>query len=439
MTDVKIAKIEDFSSNSSICDSELGKGVNDNGYDIDRSNGGSSWFAYYNLVCLTLGTGMLGLPSAVSQGGWGAVALIIGALVMSTYGGVILQPAMYRGKNRRLNSYKELGNEAFGKIGGWLSFFFITWVVLGTPVLYLVLSAQNLDQLCKGTAGELGTFKWTIVWAVVVGIPYIFIKTMNNIAWVSAFGMVAMIVTIIITVVLSGVDYPNQLNNHHDNVVWDGFPIALSTIAFSAGSNTVYTSVEGSMKTPKQWPKVIIGCLSTCSIFYLMLAISGYYVYGINVLNPVYNSVPDGPARSVAIVLVTINVIVSCPILLVSFALEVEDMLNITVERFGKKKEFLIRAAFRTAVMVFITAVGILIPFFGLLMSLIGAFANSSIVFILPVLFYWRLTGFRNKNIIELAWNFLILIFGFVAMIFGTWASIEDLIKEFKNGYTYSI
>ncbi|KAI7852392.1 transmembrane amino acid transporter protein-domain-containing protein [Circinella umbellata] len=408
-------------------------------YDIDRSNGGSSFNGYYNLVCLTLGTGMLGLPSALSQGGWGAVALIIGALIMSTYGGVILQPAMYRGKNRRLNSYKELGNEAFGKVGGWLSFFFIAWVILGTPVLYLVLAAQNLNQLCAGTPGEIGTVVWTIIFAVIVAIPYIFIKTMNNIAWVSAFGMVAMIVTILITVVLTGIDAPNQLDNHHDNVVWEGFPIALSTIAFSAGSNTVYTNVEGSMKKPKNWPKVVIASLGTCSVFYLLLAISGYYVYGVNVLNPSYNSTPDGPARTVAIILVTINVIVSCPILLVSFALEVEDMLNINVEKWGKTKEFIIRAVFRTSVMVFVTAVGILIPFFGLLMSLIGAFANSSIVFILPVLFYWKLTGFRNKNPIELAWNFLILVFGLVAMIFGTWAAVEDLVAEFKNGYEYNL
>ena len=103
---------------------------------------------------------------------------------------------MYRGKNRRLNSYKELGNEAFGKVGGWISFFFIAWVILGTPVLYLVLAAQNLNQLCVGTAGEIGTLAWTVIFAVVVAIPYIFIKTMNNIAWVSAFGMVAMIITV---------------------------------------------------------------------------------------------------------------------------------------------------------------------------------------------------------------------------------------------------
>ena len=89
--------------------------------------------------------------------------------------------------------------------------------------------------------------------------------------------------------------------------------------------------------------------------------------------------------------------------------------------------------------MGFVAAVGILISFFDLLVSLFGALANASIVFILPVLFYWRLTGFRNKHIIELLWNCLILLFGSVAFIFGLWAAIEDLIDTFKNGYDYRI
>ena len=53
-----------------------------------------------------------------------------------------------------------------------------------------------MNQLCAGTAGELGRLKWTIIWCVVVAIPYIFIKSMNNVAWTSALGMVAIMGTV---------------------------------------------------------------------------------------------------------------------------------------------------------------------------------------------------------------------------------------------------
>ena len=79
---------------------------------------------------------------------------------------------------------------------GYVSFFFTTWIYLGTPILYLVLAAQNLNQLCAGTAGEIGRLPWTIIWCVVDGIVLIFIKSTNNVAWTSALGMVAIMATV---------------------------------------------------------------------------------------------------------------------------------------------------------------------------------------------------------------------------------------------------
>ncbi|KAG2220852.1 hypothetical protein INT45_010914 [Circinella minor] len=391
---------------------------------------------------MTLGTGMLGLPAAVKDGGWGALALIIGAYFMSCYSGVVLQKAMYKGKGNRLSSYKELGDEAFGTFGGWVSFFCLSWMLIGTPILYLVLAAANMNQLCAGTAGEIGVFKWTIIWSVIVGIPYIFVKSMKEIALSSALGALTMIVTILITIVLAGIDAPNKLENvHHDNVIWEGFPTALSTISYAAGSNLIYINVEASMKTPKHWPRVVFGTLTTCQIIYLALCISCYYIYGADILSPVYNSTPSGIARMIAIIMVTLHVVTACPLLLVSFALDCENLMNITVERYGgsKKKELLVRACFRTGIMIFVAVVGILIPFFDVLMSLLGALSNSALVFILPVAFYWKLDGFRNKKIYELAFGALTLLYGLVALVFGTWSAVEALVDTFANGYKYQI
>ncbi|KAI9272668.1 transmembrane amino acid transporter protein-domain-containing protein [Phascolomyces articulosus] len=439
MATTKIAKFNDAistSTNSSgVEDFEFGK----SGYDVDRTNGSSAWFAYFNIVCLIAGTGMLGLPLALKKGGWAGLVMLILAWWMSSYTGVIMQACMYKGKNRRLSSFKEIATESFGAIGGWVSFFFTTWIYIGTPILYLVLAASNLNQLCEGTAGEIGTLAWTIIWCVVVGIPYIFAKSLNNVAWTSFMGLFAVMVTILITIVLAGIDAHNHTGSHKDDIIWEGFPVALATMSFSFGANVVYPNIEGSMKNPKRWPIVLVGAMCLCAVMYIAISVCGYYIYGTDVVSPIYNSVPPGPARIVAIVLITINSVVSAPILLISFALDVEDMLNISVERFGKTKEFLVRAALRSSIMVFVAAVGILIPFFDLLMSLLGAFANCAIVFVFPVLFYWRLTGFRNKPIYELAWNFLIILVGLVGLIFGTKTAIEDLIAAFSDGYDYKI
>lgn len=39
-------------------------------FGIDRSNQASSFTAFFSVVCVVAGTGALGLPYALSQGGW---------------------------------------------------------------------------------------------------------------------------------------------------------------------------------------------------------------------------------------------------------------------------------------------------------------------------------------------------------------------------------
>lgn len=52
--------------------------------DVDRTHAGSSWTAYYNIVCVVAGTGTLGLPYSLRQGGWIGILILFLAWFMST-------------------------------------------------------------------------------------------------------------------------------------------------------------------------------------------------------------------------------------------------------------------------------------------------------------------------------------------------------------------
>ncbi|KAL9554381.1 hypothetical protein MBANPS3_002826 [Mucor bainieri] len=401
--------------------------------DVDRSQAGSSFLAYFNVVCVVAGTGTLGLPYALRLGGWIGILILVLAWTMSVYTGTLLIRCLYANGKRRLSTYKEIATTCFGTVGGWVTFFFNAWILLGAPILYIVLSGSNLNELCKGTAGEIGTLPWSIISCVIVAIPFILVKSMKEVAWMSALGAVATLIVVIICLVVACIDKKTLGEVHHDAVIWPQFPIALSTISFSFGGNVVYPHVEASMKKPKDWPKVVAAGLSTCAALYFLSAVPGYLVYGDTVKSPVYESISDGVPKIIAIVVMTFHVLTATPILLTSFALDVEEMLNVTVERFGKVKEFLIRASLRILTVVFVGVIGAVIPHFDDLMSLIGSFANCGLIFIFPIVFYFRLTGFRNKPIYEIAWCCLTILMGLVGLIFGTISSIENLIADFKN------
>ncbi|KAG2199101.1 hypothetical protein INT47_005105 [Mucor saturninus] len=399
--------------------------------DIDRSEAGSSFMAYLNVVCVVVGTGILGLPAALKQGGWIGLLILFLSWFMSVYTSVLLIRCLYANGKTRLTTYTEIAILAFGKVGGYITFFFNAWLLLGGPVLYLVLSGANMNQLCAGTVAEIGHIQWTIICACSVAIPFILVKNMKDVAWISALGVVVIFIVVFVVLIMSAMEKPKMAPSHHDAVIWDMFPVALATIAFSFGGNVTYPHVEAAMKKPQDWTKVATLGLSTCAALYFIVAVSGYLVYGSDVASPVYNSLPTGVGQTIAIVVITINVLVTVPIYATSFSLDIENMFDITVERFGRVKEFIIRAIVRILTMVVITVIACTVPHFSTLMSLIGAFGNCTLVFIFPVVFYLKITGIRNKPIYELVWCFLIFLLGLVGLIFGTMEAIKELINDY--------
>ncbi|KAI9360120.1 transmembrane amino acid transporter protein-domain-containing protein [Pilaira anomala] len=432
MTSINEKKVDINSINDVTSEHEF-EYANEGIIDINREHAGSSKLAYFNIVCVVAGTGTLGLPVALKQGGWIGLFILFLSWFMSIYTGIILIRCLYANGKTRLTTYKEVATSAFGWIGGWVTFFFNAWILLGAPILYMVLSGTNLNHLCKGTAGEIGNVPWTIISCVIVAIPFILVKTMKEVAWMSAFGALATVIVVLIVLIVAAIDRPNQVDIHHDAVVWNMFPIALSTISFSFGGNVVYPHVEASMKTPRDWPKVVAAGLSTCAAMYFVTAISGYLIYGTKVLSPIYDSIPEGVAQIIAIVVITLHVLMAAPILTTSFSLDIEEMFNITVERYGKVKEFIIRAVIRIATMAVVCVIACTVPHFGALMSLIGAFANCALIFIFPVVFYLKLTGVRNKPFYELAWCLLVVVLGVVGLIFGTMEAIKELIAAYSS------
>ena len=96
-----------------------------------------------------------------------------------------------------MSSYQEVAEEAFGKIGGWLAFFFTVISLIGVPVLYILLAGSNLHSVCAGTSAELTFPIWVVICSAVVAVPFVFFKSMKDVGVLSAFGMLATVVVVL--------------------------------------------------------------------------------------------------------------------------------------------------------------------------------------------------------------------------------------------------
>ncbi|KAI9478703.1 MAG: transmembrane amino acid transporter protein-domain-containing protein [Benjaminiella poitrasii] len=412
------------------------EGIDYNGnieFGIDRSKQGSSLNGVLSIICVVAGTGALGLPYALAQGGWIGLFILGLSWILSIYTGIILIRSMYYHPEKRLSSYQEVATEAFGIIGGWLSFFFTAITLVGVPVLYLLLSGLNLHNVAAGTKSALTFPIWVIICTCIVAVPFMLFRSLKEVGLLSWFGVITTVVVIFIVLGVAANDAPNHPHSHHDSVIWNMFPIALSSIAFSFGGTPVFCHVEQSLKKRRDWDKVVAISLTVCVLLYFLSSIPGYMVYGNQVLSPVYDSIPTGGPKSASVILITIHLLLATPILLMSFAIDVEKMLKIDSEHRSFVVEWTLRLLFRGGLLVLIAVIAIFVPFFGDFMSLLGAFSNCALVFIFPVIFYYKLTGIRGKPWYDYILAFLTLLLGVVGLIFGTISAIEALNDDFKN------
>ncbi|RIB24702.1 transmembrane amino acid transporter protein [Gigaspora rosea] len=399
------------------------------------SGNGSDWAAYMNIVCVVAGSGALGIPYALQQGGWISLMFLILAALMSTYTSIKLIECLDHGKTRK-TSISELAYYAFGNIGLCVVGFFFNVISLGCPILYLVLSGDNLQTLFSNYGIDLGMQTWVYICAGTMCIPFIFLKSMKETAWLSIFGVATTLFVVLIVFIISIIEYPNNSKNHHDFISFRNLPIALSTFFFSFGGNVVYPHIQASMKNKKAWPKVITLAKLTITFMYLLIGIPAYLTYGRNTQSPIYLSLPPGLIVDITTIMITMHILLALPVYQTAFSLELENFLftNISIT-LNNTSEFISRTIIRLILVIFTVYVAVTVPYFTNIMALLGALGNGVLIMVTPMLIWIKLFGWDHfKDFKEKIWAIFILIFSLTGAIIGTWDALDALSTQIMGG-----
>ncbi|KXN73326.1 hypothetical protein CONCODRAFT_77452 [Conidiobolus coronatus NRRL 28638] len=403
--------------------------------EVTRSEGKSKYAALLNLGCLLAGTGMLGLPVSLRQGGWIAVILIPLAAAFAVFCGRLQVDCHYPRPDVRLETYGDVGKEAFGKPGKIIVEIFSALVNLGSSILYVIFIGENFQRLSKDWGYDMNVKYWNIIAGVIVTLPVVLIKSLKEATLLGLFGALASVVVVVISCALAFIDLPNQQSKEIVHVVvdWQGFPIALTTLAFAYGACVVYPHLEHSMRHPQQFSQVLIYGLATVATIYTFIASVGYAIYGHTVESPIYRNVPNGPAVITAVIIITLHTIFVCPLFMCSFALDFEAGLGINEERHSKVTAWILRVSTRAFFGVLITVVAMYLPFFEHFMSFAGAISMSVLTFVIPIACHLKIFGFKGRSIFTYIIMVLCLILGIVCFIFGSIDSVKLLIEDFKR------
>ncbi|CAN6335905.1 unnamed protein product [Urochloa humidicola] len=433
---------------------KLNKNANvDDWLPITSSRNAKWYYSAFHNVTAMVGAGVLGLPFAMSQLGWGLGAVVIVTsfvITLYTLWQMVEMHEMVPGK--RFDRYHELGQHAFGKrLGLWIIVPQQLIVEVGTDIVYMVTGGQCLrkfhDLVCHARCRDIRLTYWIMVFGS-VHFPLSQFPNFNSISAVSAaaavmsltYSMIAFFASAVKATSNSGaVDYGLRSSTATGKAF--GVLNALGAVAFAyAGHNVVLeiqATIPSTPETPSKRPmwKGVVVAYAIVALCYFCVGFGGYYAFG-NAVEPNVLISLDRPRWLIAAanLMVVVHVVGSYQV----YAMPVFDMIETVLvkkHKFtpGVRLRLIARSAYVAATMF----VGMTFPFFDGLLGFFGGFGFAPTTYYIPCIIWLML---RKPKKYGLSWsiNIICIVIGVVLTLISPIGGLRQIILDAKSFKLYS-
>ncbi|KAJ7970701.1 lysine histidine transporter 1 [Quillaja saponaria] len=417
---------------------------------ITSSRNAKWWYSAFHNVTAMVGAGVLSLPYAMSELGWGpgVVVLVLSwVITLYTLWQMVEMHEMVPGK--RFDRYHELGQYAFGeKLGLYIVVPQQLIVEVGINIVYMVTGGQSLqkfhDTVCPGCKKIKLTFFIMIFASVHFVLSHL--PNFNSISGVSLAAAVMSVSysTIAWTASLDKGVQPNVQYGYRakstSGTVFNFFN-GLGDVAFAYAGHNVVLEIQATIpSTPQKpskgpmWRGAVVAYI-VVALCYFPVALIGYWMFGNSVDDNVLISLKK-PAWLIATanMFVVIHVIGSYQI----YAMPVFDMIEFAlVAKLHFKPSKTLRFVTRNIYVAFTMFIAITLPFFGGLLSFFGGFAFAPTTYFLPCIMWLRICKPKKYG---LSWwtNWICIVLGVCLMILAPIGGLRSIIIQAKDYKFYS-
>ncbi|RZC60855.1 hypothetical protein C5167_022612 [Papaver somniferum] len=394
--------------------------------------GTSSFFkTCFNGINALSGVGILSVPYALASGGWLTLILLFVIGAATFYTGLLMRRCI--DVSSKIRTYPDIGEYAFGKKGRMLvsSFMYLELYVVATG--FLILEGDNLSNLFPNMSFTLAGVRvygqqGFVVLVGLIILPSMWLTDLSKISYVSATGVLASVLIIVSVFWVGAEDTGFRAKGKFFKL--NGIPTGVSLYTFCYCAHPVFPTLYTSMKDKRQFSKVLLLCFVLCTISYGTMAVLGYLMFGENIKSQVTLNLPiDKLSSKVAIYTTLVTPIAKYALMATPIVNAIESSSGIN---YNNKS---IRLLIRTLFLVSSVIVALAIPFFGYLMSLVGAFLSATALIIIPCLCYLKIMGTYRSWGYELVIIIGIILMGISVVIIGTYTSLEQIASEFKLNF----
>ncbi|KAG2706750.1 hypothetical protein I3843_05G105400 [Carya illinoinensis] len=412
---------------------------------ITSSRNAKWWYSAFHNVTAMVGAGVLSLPYAMSQLGWGpGVTILILSWVITLYTlwQMVEMHEMVPGK--RFDRYHELGQYAFGeKLGLWIVVPQQLIVEVGVNIVYMVTGGKSLKKFHDSVCPDCKEIKTSYFIMIFASVHFVLahLPNFNSISIVSlAAAVMSLSYSTIAWAASAGkgvkpdVDYSYTAKTTSDATF--NFFNALGDVAFAYAGHNVVLEIQATIpSTPEKpskgpmWKGVLVAYI-VVAICYFPVALIGYWIFGNSVDDNILITL-EKPAWLIAManMFVVVHVIGSYQI----YAMPVFDMLEtLLVKKLNFKPSFILRFVTRTSYVAFTMIVAIAVPFFGGLLGFFGGFAFAPTTYFLPCIMW--LAIYKPKKF-SLSWiaNWICIVLGVLLMVLSPIGGLRSIILSAKD------
>ncbi|KAL6857215.1 hypothetical protein ACP4OV_018597 [Aristida adscensionis] len=410
---------------------------------INSSRNAKWWYSAFHNVTAMVGSGVLSLPYAMSELGWGpgiTVLIVSWIITLYTLWQMVEMHEMVPGK--RFDRYHELGQHAFGeKLGLWIVVPQQLIVEVGLNIVYMVTGGQSLqkfhDVICDGNCKNIKLSYFIIIFASV----HFVLSQLPNFNSISGVSLAAAVMSLSYSTIAWGasvdkgrvaaVDYGLRATTTAGKVF--GFLGALGDVAFAYAGHNVVLEIQATIpSTPERpskramWKGVVVAYI-VVAVCYFPVALVGYWAFG--------NSVDDNvlitlsrPKWLIALanMMVVVHVIGSYQV----YAMPVFDMMEtVLVKNLKLPPGLTLRLIARTVYVAFTMFVAITFPFFGGLLSFFGGLAFAPTTYFLPCIMWLAICKPKRFS---LSWfiNWICIVLGVLLMILAPIGGLRQIILK---------
>jgi vesicular inhibitory amino acid transporter len=405
------------------------------------------------LANILMGVGMLGLPYIFKSAGW-----VGGFFVTLSFSSVAYRTSILLGRElngdprptdvfddnakspavrmrKPIRSFPDIAREAFGQGGTIVLSFVLYFELFSCLCIFFVTLGDHLHTLFP----MISITKHMIYASFGLAVPTALLRTPRLLSYLSAVGTFAtacVVSTVAGSAIYSGDVSETVAQNRGIDMgstpthkLWEtsGLPLAFGLIAYTFSGHAIIPSIYSSMARPQDYEKMIGFTFAGVTLCCLIVAVSGYYMFGNLVDDQITLSLerysgPDNIIMKVVTWLMILTAFSKFTLTAFPLALGLEEIVAPVIPN-DRVMEF-VSSLIKLLLIGSSLAVAIFVPSFSILCSLVGLICTMIVSVIFPAAAHLKMFG-SHISLWEKLLDWLFILAGLFMAVIGTIQSLD--------------